>query len=134
LENNKCDRVTLTCKQWTFSLLGLAALFELLCDYRDIIGTVGNWYIELLYLSSSQGVLTARHVGGKSFRVTGSEAISGCNTIPSDMVISGKRNRCDYVIQGRRQSNWKIHTEHSSPLRGNPNDENTKIAHNVSEW
>jgi hypothetical protein len=36
------------------------------------------------------GVLTDGHVGKKSFRVTGSETISGCSTLNSEMVISGK--------------------------------------------
>lgn len=50
-------------------------------DYSDITGTEGNWRIGSQPVGSFQGVLTDGHVGKKSFRATGSETISGCNTI-----------------------------------------------------
>lgn len=52
-------------------------------DYRDITGTTGNFRLAAPDVGGVDGELTDGHVGEKSFRVTGSETISGCSTLNS---------------------------------------------------
>jgi len=60
-------------------------------DYRGITCTAGNSRLAAPQVGGVDGVLTDGLVGEKSFRVTGSEVIGNdCNTLTSDVVISGK--------------------------------------------
>jgi hypothetical protein len=82
---------TLTCPNGDTSSATIVFGVEQYHDYREITGTAGNYRIAASPpVYGFDGVLTDGHVGKKSFRVTGSETISGCGTLNSDMVISGK--------------------------------------------
>ncbi len=60
-------------------------------DYHGLTGTQGNFRLAAPDVGGVDGTLTDGHVGEKSFRVTGSEVIGNdCNTLTSDVVISGK--------------------------------------------
>lgn len=91
-------------------------------DYRDITGTTGNYRIAAPPpVFGFDGVLTDGHVGQNSFRVAGSETISGCNTITSDIVISGKCGtdvtliyRADDKVIGRFTGSIECHTTQSA--------------------
>lgn len=83
---------TITCPNGDTVSGTIAVGVEQLRNYRDLTGTAGNYRIIAPQpVGQIQGVLTDGHVGAKSFRVTGSESfIGGCNTLISDVVISGK--------------------------------------------
>jgi hypothetical protein len=82
---------TLTCPNGDSSSAILRFGVEQYHDYRGITGTQGNFRLAAPDVGGVDGSLTDGHVGEKSFRVTGSEVIgSDCNTLNSDVVISGK--------------------------------------------
>lgn len=82
---------TVTCPNGDSSSATLLFGVEQYHDYRGITGTQGNFRLAAPEVGGVDGSLTDGHVGEKSFRVTGSEVIgSDCNTINSDVVISGK--------------------------------------------
>jgi hypothetical protein len=82
---------TLTCPNGDSSSAVLRFGVEQFHDYRGITGTQGNFRLAAPEVGGVDGTLTDGHVGEKSFRVIGSEVIgSDCNTLNSDVVISGK--------------------------------------------
>jgi hypothetical protein len=112
---------TITCPNGDTSSATLVFGVTQYHDYRDITGTEGNWRIDSQPVGSFQGVLTDGNVGKKSFRATGSETISGCNTITSDTAISGKCGtdvtviyRADDKVIGRFTGNVECHTTQSA--------------------
>jgi len=111
---------TITCPNGDTSFATLRFGASEYHNYRDITGTDGNWIIESQPVGSFQGVITDGHVGEKSFRVTGSETISGCRTVISDMVISGKCGtdvtvlyKAEDKVTGRFTGNVECHTTQS---------------------
>jgi hypothetical protein len=82
---------TLTCPDGSSSSATLNFGVEQYRNYRDLTGTQGNFRLAAPEVGGVDGTLTDGHVGEKSFRVTGSEVIGNdCNTLNSDVVISGK--------------------------------------------
>lgn len=82
---------TLTCPNGDSSSATLSFGVEQYRNYRDFTGIEGNFRLAAPEVGGVEGTLTDGHVGEKSFRVTGSEVIGNdCNTLHSDVVISGK--------------------------------------------
>jgi hypothetical protein len=82
---------TLTCPNGDSSSAILRFGVEQYHDYRGLTGTQGNFRLAAPDVGGVDGTLTDGHVGEKSFRATGSEVIGNdCNTLNSDVVISGK--------------------------------------------